>query len=253
MVDVFSDLMAWLNDTAFLGMPNWILVGGIIFVFYVIYSMKPKEQQFKRMDTAKEIKQDLDFLFKTFSTPLDKRLDSGITKVRHAFSYIPIYWDDNFSLKENLQDERQLRRFLKQNPKLNEKGKLKQDFDDMYVLKVCGHTLPNRLLGKIGVGVSYMIIPKGMLDMSKDVLVLDTKSVPSTMFGVTIFSKSGREFIENVVYKLNRQNELDEFVNQIPKQNYLEVSTASAVAKARERANIEREKYKGQLESAEGS
>lgn len=83
-----------------------------------------------------------------------------------------------------------------------------------------------------------------------------TISIPASLqgqefLGIMIYTKTARDYVENIAFKLNRQEELTEIADFIPKQNYLEVTTATSVAKAREKAQIEKEKYRGQIEGAE--
>jgi len=250
MPDPISSFLEWLNTPILFGVPTWFFVGvGLLVAIAILY--KPKPETFKRKSTTKEIKEEFDKLFKMFGTPVNKRLDSGISSIRFVLSYISIYWDRNLSIKMNLKEGRQLRRFLRKNPDMvDEKGNLKANYEEMYIFRVCPTGVIGKVLAKIGLRVNYMLVPRNLTDISKDIIVIDPKAIPSQIFQTIIYDKSGREYIENVCYKLNRENELDEFVNQIPKQNYLEVNTASRVAKAREEANIEKEKYKGQLEGA---
>ena len=218
-----------------------------------------KKEKFKRHDTAKEIREDLNFLAKTFGTVVNKRLDTGLTKSRFVLRQFPILWDINTTLRQNIKEARHLRAYLKANPKKREldkegkpTGRIKKEFEELYALKVCGVGIINKTLAKVNIGTHFILIPRHLIDMSKDTLNIKPMAQPQTQFGIVIYSVSGREYIENIAYKLNRESELDELRNYIPKQNYLEVATASAVAKARERASIEREKYRGQVESAEG-
>jgi len=246
-----TELIDWLNTPIIWGIPAWVFV--IIFILILIWILRPKDKPFQRKDTVKEIKKEFDNLFKAYSTPINKRLDVGSTKNRYIFKSIPIFWDKNISILKNLQTDRQLRRFLKANPvkKDGVTGGLVKEYEELICYKVSGHGIFLRALGSVNFGISYILIPRELVNESKDVVVIDPTANPSYFFGTTIYNQSGREFLENLVYKFNRKNELDEFANQIPKQNYLEVNTASIVARAREKAKIEKEKYRGQIEGAE--
>ncbi len=252
-----TNIGAFLSGSVWI-IPNWLIIG--IFVFALIIILRQtKQEKFKRHDTSKEIKQDLDFLIKTFGTPVNKRLDTGLTKSRFILRQIPILWDINTTLRQNIKESRHLRAYLKSNPEKQEldeqgkpTGKIKKEFEELYGLKVCGVGIVNRTLATFDFKTHFILIPKHFIDLSKDTINIKPLAQPQTQFGVVIYSMSGREYIENIAYKLNRESELDEIRNYIPKQNYLEVKTASAVARARERAQIEREKYRGQVESAEG-
>ncbi len=251
-----TDFMGFLGGSVWI-IPNWLIIGLLVLIIIVVMRTTSKDK-FKRRDTAKEIKLDLEFLSKTFGTPVNKRLDTGLTKSRYILRQFPILWDINTTIRQNIKQSRHLRAYLKSNPAKKEiidgkeTGRIKKEFEELYALKVCGVGIINETLAKINIGTHFILIPNNLIDLSKDSINIKPMAQPQTQFGVVIYSSSGREYVENIAYKLNRENELDEFVNYIPKQNYLEVKTASAVARARERANIEKEKYRGQVESAEG-
>jgi len=258
-----SDIMSFVSRSDFI-VPNFIWLGLVVVVIWLFLTRK-KEDKFKRKSTVKDIKSEFKLLFKMFGKPLNKRIDSGMTTWRHGISYIPFYWDRNLPLKANLNTNRQMTNFLRKYPEKEkvlstyQRGKktikvkgLKEDIVEMYIIKVSDYKLIGKSLGKLGVGLNYIAVSKDIIAKSKDVIQIQTNLLPMVEFGVIFFEQSARDFVENIVYKLNREEELDEFRNQIPKQNYLEVSTAGLVARAREKATIEKDKYKGQIESAEG-
>jgi uncharacterized protein involved in exopolysaccharide biosynthesis len=48
------------------------------------------------------------------------------------------------------------------------------------------------------------------------------------MFDVLIYSQLARSYIEDISYKVNREQELEEIANHVPKQSYLEIQMAKA-------------------------
>jgi len=258
-----SDIMSFVSRSDFV-IPNaiWLLL--VVAVLWLILTRK-KEEKFKRKSTIKDMKNELKLIFKLFGKPLNKRIDSGMTTWRHGISYIPFYWDQNKPLSANIKTSRQMTNFLRKNPdkakvistykrdgkEIKVKG-IKPDIVEMYIIKVCDYKFIGKTLSKLGVGINYLVVSKNILEKSKDVIQIQPNLLPNVEFNIIFFENSARQFVENVVYKLNREEELDEFRNQIPKQNYLEVSTAGLVARAREKATIEKAKYKGQIEGAEG-
>jgi len=256
MPNIVNEIVQSLQRTDFI-LPNavWVLIA--VGFFWLLLKSR-KDDSFKRKNISVEIKKEFNLLFKMFQLPVNKRIDSGISKVRFAISYIPLYWDKTIPFRANLNSQRQIRTFLKYNKdmaELDKDGKIlpkfKPEYKEMYCFKMSGHKTVDKFLGGLGFGVSYMLVPTDLVDITKDFLVIDPKAMPQMLYNTVIFDTSGRQYLENIAYKLNREEELSEVVNFVPKQNFLEVSTAGMVARAREKANIEKEKYKGQIEGAE--
>lgn len=247
--DFIGDIM----NSTFLGVPTIFILAVIGIVFFLIYKMKGSgKPKFKRMSLTKEIKLEFDRLYNQYNEKINKPMRAGgFMRVGYAIGFFPLFWDKRIEFKKNMEANKLYKKYLKKHPELfNKDGKLRQDVEEMVCIKTCGKNKISQFLAKtFGFKTSYRIVPSDKYTVNEKELQIDMFMNPSYFFGVTVYSKTGKDYIENIAYKLNRQNELDEFVNQIPKQNYLEVSTASSVAKARESAQIEKEKYKGQIEN----
>lgn len=240
MPDFITDMM----NSTFLGVPTIFLIGAIIVIFFLLYTMKGKPKAFKRIPLAREIRNDFDLRYKLSGVPIRKRLkaEGGFVTIGYAIGYFTYKWDKNIPLRARLQYLERIKKAVKQKAE-------EQDIEEVIVVKMCKNNPISKALALIGM-YHYMIIPRTKYRINEKELIIRSGANLDQFFGIEICSQSGKEIIENIAFKLNRANELDEFVNQIPKQNYLELSTAQFTAKARETAAIEKEKYKGQIENA---
>lgn len=241
MADFISDIMG----STFLGVPTIVIIGFFVVVIFLIYKLKPKEKEFRRISLHKQIRKDLDESFRTTGEPINKpiKADGGFVKAGYAFGYFSFAWDKNIPLRAKLQYKDRVKKALRE--------KAQPDYEDMTVFRCCDNTPLARFLGRFGLRNWYMIVPQDAFSVNSKELVLNQGLTRTDFFGVKICSQSGKEYLENIAFKLNRIAELDEFVNTVPKQNYLEIGTSGAAARAREKAAIEKEKYKGQIEGAE--
>jgi len=248
MTDFIGSLWNWLNNPIIFGIPAWVIIAVLLLVLYLIW--KPK-QKFKRKDTKKELDKSLKKAFKAYGTKIEKRIDFGMFPKGHILKSNVMFWDRNLKFLIHYSD-RKLKKFLKNNKEYTDKnGNLKKDFIKINAFLVCGKNIIWRLFGKLGFGNRIYLIPDEYILENKDIVVVNPLVSPKEFFGIYIIGEESRQIIEDICFRLNRENELDELVNQIPKQNYLEVSTAGLIARAREKAKIEKEKYKGQIEGAE--
>jgi len=247
---MIDQIMEFLTKPVIMGIPMWAVILGVIAFLY--FTNKSKPEKFKRINTKKELNRKFSKAFKDYGTSVKKKLYFGMFQKGFILRSNSMYWDSNLKFLIH-KSKFELAKFLKKNPSYrDDKGKLKKDFKKINAFQVCGKGILNRGLAWLGFGIKTYLIPDQYLLDTKDDIVVNPAVSPTSFFDFYIIGEAGKEIVENACFKLNRENELDEFVNQIPKQNYLEVSTSSAIAKAREKAHIEKQKYAGQLESAEG-
>lgn len=235
-MDSINDAM---NTTIF-GIPVIAIIAGLLILLFLVWKFKPKEGR-KRLNLAKEVRKDFDEMYRMFGEATNKKLNAGFIRVGYALGQFPLYWDKNLPSKKNLRASQQLKNAVKKAPEIEE----------LTAFRMCKNNLLDRGLAKLGFKITYILIPSDKIDLGEKEISFPSSLQPQEFLGVYITSKTSRDYVENIAFKLNREEELTEIADFIPKQNYLEVSTATDVAKARERAKIEKEKYKGQIEGAE--
>lgn len=228
------------------------VIGAIAYIIYILYKRGSKDQKYLRKNVEKEIRKDLNYLYGIFYNPVNKQVSAGLVKVGHVYGYMVLYWDKNATIKKNLKTNTQLQKYLKAHPeKKDEQGKLAVDLEEMYLFKMRKMGRFAKLKGFLGLGLFYTIIPSKLVKNTPQEININPTVQPDEFYSVVYYGHAAREWIENIPYKLTREGELEEFVNQSPKASYLEVALAGAVARDRERAEIEKQKYKGQVEAAE--
>lgn len=241
--------MSWMDsinqifEVKLLGIPVVILFAVMIFAFWFLLKYRKAEGR-KRLNLIKEVGNDFNLMYRTFGERLGKKLYAGFVEVGYAIGSYPIYWDKFTSARANVKSSKQLKNFVASQSK---EGK---NIEEMTCFKMAHKGLLSKALAALGFKTYFMIVPTKNIDMNK------TISIPASLqgqefLGIMIYTKTARDYVENIAFKLNRQEELTEIADFIPKQNYLEVTTATSVAKAREKAQIEKEKYRGQIEGAE--
>jgi hypothetical protein len=229
-------------------------IGLLIFIIWLITKAFPFQKQFKYLEMTKAVHDDLDSLYKNFSERMGKSVYLGITRVGFVLGFTNLLWNKKVKIKDNIsinnvKEVAEATNEIKKNSQMN---KFKEITTPMKILKICSNRFPAKQLAMLfGFGTKYLIVDNSLLSDSEYGLVIDSQSQPSMFYGITIFSRSARAFIENVSFRINRENELQEFANQIPKMAFFENRLANIVARMREQALIEKEKYKSQMEAAE--
>jgi hypothetical protein len=118
----------------------------------------------------------------------------------------------------------------------------------IYCFKVRGTGIMSQVLAYFNFGLRYYLVDKDFVTQSAGEVIINPTAEHTNFLGVIIFSSKAREIVENIAFKINRENELEALINFLPKMEYLETSIAGQVAKLREKAEIEANKYKSQTE-----
>jgi hypothetical protein len=226
-----ADYIADFFSAKIYGIPIWFLVIITLFIFVVIYVKKNvKPKPFKKKVLKEEVDKDFKEEFKNTGFKVNKRLLLGFTTIGFALKQI------------NAVDL----------PKLVKiKGKLiysKNEGKNIIAFSKCKPNPISRFLALLGIRIKYVLVDEEYLRYDNNTVIINPSANHSTFCGVLIFSTKAKEITENIAYKINRENELEELINFIPKMSYLETNVSSKVAELREKADIEKEKYKGQVE-----
>lgn len=245
----------------FLNIPFYyvIIIGAVIGLVYLIITRRPRDKEYKPLDLKKAIKQDMKNLYSKFGEGIGKPIYKDIILVGYIIGFMPLVWNRKIPIKDNLniQNIKEVKEAMiqiKNEPMLNPSKKQKyiEEIVDMKILKVCKNNILSKGIAKIsGFGVKYIIIESTQLKTYEDRMIINTSSQPTIFYDIFIFSKSSREFIENISFKINRENELQEIANIVPRTVFWDTTLAKWVARAREQADIEREKFRGQKEMAQ--
>lgn len=225
-------------NSTFLGVPTIFIIAILAIVILFVWKAKPREQKAPHVDLKKEVKKDLESYE---LTPLKKPLRAGFQNIGYAIGYANLFYDKTLPLAAN----------IKRNKQAKEATNTTKDVETHYLIKYCKNNFIAKSMAKLGLAGKFMILPTEAVSNLFNEVNIEPYSQPTYFLDIAVYGRNAKNFIENIAFKLNRQAELEELAGWIPKMNYLETNIAGAVAKAREKAQIEKEKYKGQIESAE--
>lgn len=247
MADVLSDMI----NAQFLGMPViGIIVFFVVVIIILILKFKKKGAGRKRLELAKEVKAYFDSMYDTFHEDLKKSIMQGFNKIGNCVGHFSVYWDSTTDLKtalKNVKDKPKIRAKLLHEIQQAEKDN--KNWKELIVVKYCGRHWYNKATAKVLKRYHYMLVPAEQIDLEGKEVKIDRLISRDDYLGVIYFSYAGKQAIENIAFKINRQEELTEIADYYPKQNYLEVDTAKTVALKREQAEIEKKKYEGQVDA----
>jgi hypothetical protein len=241
MADLFTQL--WEMEIAGIRVTPILLAILVCYGLFLLIqaAMKNKAPQFKRRNLPKEIKEDNDLKQKLIGHYAGHILKLGNETLGHVLSF------DTTKEKPVI---------VKVKGKLFVQEPIPKDIGDekrivkVFTFKVCKNNRLSILIAKIfNIGTWYIMADELGLRFQFDEIVINPNVDHDIQSGVLYFGGRAKEVIENIGYKMNRENETEEFLNYIPKMNFLETNLSGIVAKKREEAAIEKEKFKGQSES----
>jgi hypothetical protein len=205
----------------------------------------------------KEIKR-LEPVYTGFSKPL---LDQKHEQMAQQI-YLKSYKDLNEVEKKNA-DEASRDELSKERVQVIPKGeKIKYehgrkiiDFSipvPMYALKICSPEILPKLLARfLNYGIDWALFNKEQLKQDEDKILITGSFQRRQAFDVFIFSKEGKNLVEDLSFGVERENIWQETANQIPRAVHFDTEASKALIFRREDAKIEKDKRKAQTESHE--
>jgi hypothetical protein len=231
MANFISDFMNGLSTPIF-GIPFFwfiLILCGIIFLVWR-FSKKEKPKEFKRTSMYALVKENYDGLFKNFSVYAN--LPYMLHMSRHGIvkAYMIIHWNRNMSYIDN----------LKANENINKTPELQKNLDNentqkLYALKIVNSGLWNKLMFSMGFGYGikkswcYHLIPEQELTIKHDEVSLNPYLEPQPYYDTFIYSVIAKDYTDNISFRANREQELEELSNIVPKQTYLELEQSKKV------------------------
>lgn len=250
------------SETPFGTIPNWLLIAIVIIVIVLIIKLiKGKDKGFKKRDLKKEVKSKFKLLFKTFG--MDRKITTNdqlrigfnlVGRIKRACNY---YWVEYSEIAEKGRgkDTKKLKLSAKEmliieemtsGKKEKKKRRYNRKLHEFYTFEVYKDNLFGKIRYLLNWNPEFFLINSRFVEINANVFQVDALAQYSNFLNVWIFSELGREIVENIAYKISRETELEEMINFMPKQTYVETATAQVVARAREKAKIEKEKYSSQ-------
>lgn len=240
-------------------LPLWIPVGIFVIglIIWLIATRKPRQKEYKPIDMKKEIKNDLDVQYKYFAEAIQRPLYSGMTKVAMVAGFIPLIWQERKYykiLKRKIKgEEKTIEIQTSESEALKTSAKIKTVDNpiDLICLKIYYFGLLNKIKAIMGFGFKYFIFKKEDISFDEDSVNINTDLQRQYFFGQFVFSKASKSILDNTSFKIDRENQLQEIANQIPRTVFFDTEISKQVTRAREAAKIEKERFKAQKESME--
>jgi len=215
---------------------------------YVLYKAKPHIIKNKKGKLVVQLS-DKDSKVKAIESAIKSRNDRIDALQRMTLSEDEV--DREVEIKDRNDKiaklEESLREYEKELIAAKEEAK-NQKLESIYCFKIYGMGILNRLLAQFNYGMRYYLVDESFVNQTEGEVVINPTAEHTNFLGCIIFSNNAREIVENIAFKINRESELESFINFLPKMEYLETAIAGSVAKLREKAEIEANKYKSQTE-----
>jgi hypothetical protein len=239
-------------------LPLWIPIVLFVigFIIWLIITRKPRVKEFKPINMKEEIKKDFDMQYKYFATHVGKPIYSGLTKVGIVAGYMPLVWNKRHYYK-------MITKRIKGEDKVievrtNEQGAAKTTAKikviDEPVSIMCFKVYLSGFFRKIiamvfGAGMRYFIVDESEVNIDEDSIKITQGMERQYFFGQFIFSKASKSLVDNTSFRIDRENQLQEIANQIPRTVFFDTEMSKRAIAMREAAQIDAEKFRSQKES----
>lgn len=237
--------------------PVWVIaiLILIILIIWLVLTRMPRTKEYKAIDLKKEIKDDLDTQYKYFGSAVNKPLFNGMLQVGIVRGHMPLVWHNR---RYSKIIEKKFKDGIKKievqiNEKEAQQTKQKTIYIDVPIdlmaLKIYQGGFLAKIKSMLGFGMKYFIYEKNDVNMDEESIIVSSGLQRQYFFGQFIFSKAGKYTIDNTSFRIDRENQLQEIANQIPRTVFFDTELAKRVVLSREAYALEKEKYKSQVES----
>ena len=249
MADILTEANNWLssgNNIIYL-----MLLGAVIVIVFLVASKKSKQKEYKAIDLRKQIKLELTQLYNTFGEPVNKSLFKNGVEIGKVLGFMPLIWNEEISIKDNIQmnSKSEVKDVVMQ-----VKGYDNKDEEKIKIavtMKCCKVSSRNKLKKALGLGTRFHIIKDKLLTYDGVGWIISASSQPAIFYDIIFYNVPARVFVEDVGFRINRENELNEIANSVPRVVFWDNEFAKRAMAMREDAEIQKARFKGQKEAAE--
>lgn len=253
-------------EKQFLGFPVWLWLGLILFLILLSQFLKRYNKPFLTKDLKKELRKDLNNIFNNFSQKLPAIKGCQLWKGTQTIGIVKRAVLMPKTIVEMVKEEKE------KGVRFKERGKNQKITIDEIVEKIKGGfkqqaklkkkatkqrfygfvVFPKTLFGRIrfifNFKGSFHLIDEQFVKVSGNYFIIENDVDFDTFLDVFIYSERGKTILTELTYKLTREIELQEILNFLPKQTYLETSIAGMVARYRELTELEKSKRSNEME-----
>lgn len=228
-----------------------VIAIGVIYLAYT-YLYKPgKEDKYKQLNISKEVKKDLKGLFDITGVSVGYGKTLYIGSIMSGFVLKQIFI--NYYDKKEITAK--VNKMLKKYPEAEEllKDKFKKEIPEepkvFYGFKVCGKSFFRRLLANLlDIGVITYLVDKELVTETELSYNINPYSQPTKFLDIYIYSSIGKKAVEEIVFKIEREQVLGALVNFTPKLTFLELEQAKSKAQLEILEEINKKKRKEMIE-----
>ena len=225
-----------------------ILFAGI-FILLRLRKRGKKEAEFKKVSLKEVIERENWERLTVFGFPTNNLIRIGsryIGKVKGITPFSASQEKLDFSKKPDSF------RFKKKDiDKIEKTPKEKIGFNDLFLMKIQKLGFINTLKALFLNAYSFFIINAELVSFKNQEIEINPNHEADNYFNVWVFSDIAKDFIDRISFKETLKTVLEAQINFLPKMEFNENQLAKSIAIFREKALIEKEKYKGQTEASE--
>lgn len=251
------DLISFLSHNPIIVVVLVVIVGIII----LVWKRKPKEDHFKKISLKKLMNEEMKHIFSVQAETLGfgKQLRRGSYKIGKVLKSVFYSTSDLKLLKlKELHNKKSnkdvgimdLEEETEEETNKTEKSKKPEQFREFYAFKTCRNFIIFRLLARyLNVGTRYFIVDKDLITESLNDYVIDIKHSFVNFLGITVFSLPGRSLVESLVFKIGREQDLEEMINFYEKMIYASEKNSSDSATIKLMSELKKKREKDSRES----
>lgn len=118
-----------------------------------------------------------------------------------------------------------------------------------FVFKVCNAGMLSKMKASLlGFGIKYFIVEQTLVTINDNSIQFQDGLQRQLFFEQFIFTKTGKNIVDNTAFRIDRENQLKEIANQIPRTVFFDIEAAKRASFMREQAQIETERWQHQKE-----
>lgn len=244
-----ADFITNMLNQQIMGIPSIIfLVLFLVVIFLILKKLKPKGKEYKHIVFYKEVKKYLESLFRLQESKLGFGLPlmSGFNNLGFILKVISISYDNTLNLKDNLAKEKNKAKYKELEVLLE---KVDQERSYVYCFKLCHKGILKQFLANaFSFNVKYLLADKEIVNILPMEIQINPIVTPKVFADIYFYSKASKEIIEDIAFKSSREQELQEIVNFIPKQTFLEVQQSKDIQQLKEISDIKKKQRKEMIE-----
>lgn len=154
--------------------------------------------------------------------------------------------------KEELRNEKVLEMPLDEKSRIvSGKKEIRYSIPEpMFMFKICSPDAFSKFMARLfGVGIDWALFNKNQVSFYPEKVILEANFQRRTPNDVFVFSKEGKNLVQDISYEVEREAIWQETANQIPRAVHFDTEASKELIYRREDARIEKDKRRAQSES----